>query len=411
MYIFYFIGLFILLLIASLFSFLETASVAISEHRLISLAESKNWAKRALQLKRQLEKVLIFSLFGNSFFNALVTTLSTMLVLQIFGEGHQLILSLATLFVTLMIIIFSEAAPKIIASKNPLLILKLVALPLFYLFIFSKPLIWLIDKIVYLITRLLNVGEADGTSLDELKAIIADKRSPFQDNHREILLNSLELEQLTVKEVVIPLRNTEMINLDDNIGEIKQKLHQAHHTRIIVYQNTIDNILGYIHVKDVMTLAVDDYNILDLTQIIRKISYIPDFTLIVKQLKYSQQLRERMFLVVNEYGDILGLACLEDMLEIVFGDFTTDSPHRNYQIIRDENGFIVDGAMLIREFNEATEFGLPFSFDAMSINGLILKYLGDIPSVGVCFRIDKIVFEIIQVGKFWTERVRVSRLD
>lgn len=411
MYLFHFVGLFLLLLIASLFSFLETASVAISEHRLISLAQQKNWAKRALQLKHKLDAVLIFSLFGNSFFNALVTTLSTMLVLQIFGEGHQLILSLATLFVTLMIIIFSEATPKIIASKNPLLVLQLIAVPLYYLFVFSKPLIWLIDKVVYLITRLLNVGEEDGTSLDELKAIIADKRSPFQEKHREILLNSLELEQLTVKEVIIPMRNVEMIDLDDNISELKQKLHQSHHTRILVYRGNIDNILGYLHIKDVMTLVEDDYTAAELAQMIRKINYIPDFTLIVKQLKQSQKLRERMFLVVNEYGDILGLACLEDMLEIVFGDFTTDSPHRNYQMIHEDGAFIVDGATLVREFNEATGLNLPFSFDAMSINGLILKYLDNIPCTGLCFRIDNIVFEIIQVGQFWTERVRISKLD
>ena len=147
-----FIGLFFLLLIASLFSFLETASVAISEHKLISLADEEIWASYALKLKQQLERVLIFSLFGNSFFNALVTTLSTMLVLKIFGAGHELVLSLSTLLVTLMIIIFSEAAPKIIASKAPVTVLRTVAVPLYFLFVVTQPLIWFIDKFVYFIT-------------------------------------------------------------------------------------------------------------------------------------------------------------------------------------------------------------------------------------------------------------------
>ena len=401
-------GLFFLLLIASLFSFLETASVAISEHRLISLAGKHRWAHYALLLKKQLEQVLIFSLFGNSFFNALVTTLSTMLVLHAFGNDHQLILSAATLFVTLMIIIFSEAAPKIIASKIPLHVLKLIAFPLYYLFIVTKPLIWFIDKIVYAITRVIGVGNADGTSLDELKAIIADKRSPFHERHRSILLNSIELEQLAVKEIIIPLRNVEMINLSAEISLIRSQLEQVHHTRIIVYDGQLDNIIGYLHVKDVLSITDQGYTHNELTELIRKISYIPDFAPIIRQISLAQKNRERIFMVVNEYGDNLGIACLEDMLEIVFGDFTTDAPHRSYLMVEENDGsYIVDGAALIREFNDTYGFDLPFSYDAMSMNGLIMKHLGSIPMAGVCFRLGSVCFEIMHIGKFWVERVRI----
>lgn len=411
MLLFSILGLFFLLLVASLFSFLETASVAISEHRLISLSEKHRWANYALILKRQLEKVLIFSLFGNSFFNALVTTLSTMLVLDIFGNGHQMILSIATLIVTLMIIIFSEAAPKIIASKAPLHVLKLVAIPLYYLFIVTKPLIWFIDKIVYAITILIGVGNADGTSMDELKAIIADKRSPFHERHRSILLNSIELEQLAVKEIIIPLRNVEMINFSSEIDLIRQQLEQAHHTRIIVYAGQLDNILGYLHVKDVLSISSQDFSHNELKQLVRKINYIPDFVPIIKQISRAQKNKDRVFMVVNEYGDNLGIVCLEDMLEIVFGDFTTDAPHRSYLMIKEDDGsYIVDGAALIREFNEISSFEIPFNYDAMSINGLIMKHLGSIPVTGVCFRIDNVSFEVMQVGKFWAERVRIFRL-
>ncbi len=129
------------------------------------------------------------------------------------------------------------------------------------------------------------------------------------------------------------------------------------------------------------------------------------------QLKNAQKNRERIFIVVNEYGDTLGIACLEDMLEIVFGDFTTDAPHRSYLMVQESaDAFIVDGATLVREFNEAYGLNITFSYDAMSINGLIMKHLGSVPSVGVCFRLGTICFEVIQVGKFWAERVRVIRL-
>lgn len=408
MYFLNIIVLVLLLLIASLFSFLETASVAVSEHRLISLASELRWAKYALRLKRKLEQVLIFSLFGNSFFNAAVTTFSTMLVIQVFG-GQELILSLFTLFVTLLIIIFSEAVPKIIASKVPLVVLRLVAIPLYYIFVVTRPLIWLIDKIVYGIIRLLGVGNADGTSLDELKAIVADKRSPFADAHRSILLNSLELNRLTIKEVVIPIRNVEMIDLDDDITSLRQQLQNIHHTRIPVYRTKIDNILGYLHIKDILTLSVGEYSKEDLTSLVREISYVSDFMFIIEQLKLLQLGRERIFIVVNEYGDILGVACFEDLLEMVFGDFTTNAPHRSNLIIREsEFNYIVDGAVLVREFNEAYNLNLPFSYDAMSINGLILKHLGSVPALGVCMRLDQVVIEVIQVGRYWAERVRVS---
>jgi Mg2+/Co2+ transporter CorB len=406
------ISLLILLLLASLFSFLETATVAISEHRLLVMAREHRWAQLALRLKHQLEQVLIFSLFGNSLFNAMLTTVSTMLVLDTFGGGNPWILPGSTLGVTLLIIIFSEAAPKIIAAKAPVAVLRIITIPLYYLFRLSRPLIWGIDKIVYLITLILGIGNNDGTSVDELRAIIADKRSPFHESHRSILLNSLELEQLTVREVIIPLRNVEMLNLDDEMQQLRQQLRQTHHTRLIVYKESTANIIGYIHVKDVLTLAHEDYEIQDLYNLVRKVPFIPDFLLIIKQLKSAQKNRERIFVVVNEYGDTLGIACLEDMLEIVFGDFTTDAPHRSYLMVQESaDSFIVDGATLVREFNEAYGLNIKFAYDAMSINGLIMKHLGCVPSVGICFRLGAVCFEVLQVGKFWAERVRVTRLN
>ncbi|MEN9946734.1 MAG: hypothetical protein RLZZ293_1120 [Pseudomonadota bacterium] len=408
--IFNWLSLIVLLIIASLFSFLETASVAISEHKLISLAQTQLWATYALKLKRKLEQVLIFSLFGNSFFNALVSTISTMLVIKIFGDGQQLILSIATLIVTLLIIIFSEATPKIIASRDPVIVLRLIAIPLYFVFILTRPIIWLIDQIVYLLTRLLGIGNADGTSLDELRAIIADKKSPFEEQHRSILLNSLDLQQLAIKEVVIPLRNIEIINLHDNIDNLRQQLRHAQHTRIIVCEGESENIIGFIHVKDVLAL-IDNYQLTDLRSIIRKISFLPDFVLIIPQLNLAQTQRERIFVVVNEYGDVLGIACLEDMLEIVFGDFTTDAPHRRYLMIEEFDGqYIVDGATLVREFNEAYKLNLPLHYDALSINGLLMKYFGAIPPANCCIKVDNYCFEVLQIGDYWVERVRISQI-
>lgn len=411
MYAFYFLILLIVLLIASLFSCLETAVVAVSEHRLISLSRDHLWASYALKLKRNLDKVLIFSLFGNSLFNAALTTLSTMLFLEEFANSGHMMLTLITLFVTLIIIIFSEAAPKIIASKVSLQVLRWISIPLYYIFWLSSPVIWLIDRIVYAFTRLIGVGDSDGTSLDDLKAIIADKRVPFIDHHRMIMKNSMEFERLLIKDIVIPLRQVEMINLNDDLADNLQQIRAAHHSKLIVYRDTIDNIIGYISVRDLLNYDANEISAETLNSLVRPMIFIQDFLPIMAQLTYLQQRRQTIFGIVNEYGDVLGIGSVADMLELVFGDFTTDAPDKEFLIIKHSpTEFIVDGAVLIREFNELYHTNLPATFDALSFNGLILKHLRMIPKSGVCFRMNNIILEIMQANDFGVERVKVKIL-
>ncbi len=402
----------VILVMASLFSFLETATVAISEHKLESLKDEKLWAYYAYKLKKRLEKVLIFSLFGNSLFNAIFTTLTTVLVAHLLHNRYEkgVILPLTTLFIALIIIIFSEAMPKIIAARNPTLTLKVVAIPSYYLFRVSSPVIWLIDKIVYSMTRFLSVTE-DSASLEELKAIIADKRSPFKDKHRSILLNSMELDNLTIKEVLIPLRMVEAINLNGNIQAIHKQIYTSHHTRMPVYEDNVDNMIGFIHVKDILSLEQDNLTRESLEQIVRPIEFINDFMPIVKQINRASRKKSRIFVVINEYGDVLGIACLEDMLEMVFGDFTTDSPQQKTLAIRTlNNEIIVDGTMLLRDLNEKYQLGIEASDEAKTVNGLVLKVLHEIPNTGVCFKLENLIFEVISMGSYWVERVKITIL-
>ncbi|MDQ5920854.1 MAG: magnesium and cobalt exporter, family, partial [Pseudomonadota bacterium] len=227
--------LLIIIICASLFSFLETASVAISEHKLKLLKNKFKWAKCAYKLKRQLDSVLIFSLFGNSLFNAVFTTLTTVMIVALLHDlSTQFVLPLATLLIAVIIIIFSEALPKIIASRSPLQTLRVVAYPLYYLFLISKPVVWLIGKMIHYITLLLQIKQIDTTSAEELKSIIADKNSPFSGKHRAILLNSIDIQSITVKEVLIPLRMVEAIDISGNIEQVQKKIHTTHHTQIIV---------------------------------------------------------------------------------------------------------------------------------------------------------------------------------
>lgn len=400
----------IILVLASLFSFLETATVAVSEHRLKLLKDQHLWAKYAYKLKLQLNQVLIFSLFGNSLFNAIFTTLTTIVVAKLLvGIGSNFILPLTTLLIAFVIIVFSEALPKIIAVKSPLVILRLVSIPLYHVFVVSKPIIWLIDKMVVTITRALMINNHETTSLEEVKAIITDKRTPFTGTHRSILLNSIDLAAITIKEVLIPLRMVEAIDISGELEQIYKRIYTTHHTRIIVYEGKIDNIIGFIHAKDILSLAKNAFGKPQLYQILRPISFVSDFMPIIRQIHHAQKHRSRIFAVINEYGDISGIACLEDMLEMIFGDFTTESPQQKHLAIKNDQGqLIVDGTMLIRELNELFQLDIELAIDALTVNGLVLKTLNGIPNVGVCFRLNNLIFEVINVGSYWVERVKIS---
>lgn len=403
---------FAVLLLASLFSLLETAIVAISEHKLKSLMATKVWASYAIKLKNQLEPVLIFSLFGNSLFNAIFTTITTVLVVDTLGNSisKNLVLPVVTLCVAIFIIIFSEATPKIIAAKSPAVILGVISIPLYYLFYILKPLIWLIDKIVYLITRLFVIHD-DVSSIEELKSIIADEKSPINDKHKSILLNSMDLGSLNVRDILIPLRMVESINLKADILTIQKQIFTTHHTRLIVYQDTVDNIIGFIHVKDLLSLNKVDLTHVELEKLTRPIEIVSDFMPLVKQINWAARRKSRIFLVVNEYGDVAGIACLEDMLETVFGNFTTESPsHKTLAVLTEENNIIVDGTMLIRELNEMHDLKINITADAMTVNGLVLKILQGIPRIGVCFKLDGLIFEVINTGSYWVERIKITRL-
>ncbi len=402
-----FVILFILIC-ASLFSFLETATVAISEHKLKLMQDKYRWAKYAYLLKQQLNSVLIFSLFGNSLFNAVFTTLSTIIVAELlYGFDNHIILPLTTISIAFFIIIFSEALPKIIASKSPLRTLSFISIPLYYLFCVCKPIVWFIDGLIRGITMFFNINATDTTTAEELKSIIADKNSPFTGQHRSILLNSIDMEAITVKEVLIPLRMVESIDISGDMEAVAKKIITTHHTQIIVYDKKIDNIIGFIHVKNILSLDEIDEN--SLHQILRPINFVNDFMPIIKQIQRAQKLKSRIFVVINEYGDILGIACLEDMFEMIFGDFTTEAPQTKRLVVQNEsNQLIVDGAMLIRELNELYNLDLPLTATTLTVNGLVLRILNTIPSVGVCFKIKNIIFEVISTGPYWVERVRIS---
>ena len=370
------------------------------------------WARYAYKLKSDINKILLFSLFANSLFNTIFTTISTIILSNLlFHLKLPYILPVTTVVIAFFIIIFSEAVPKIIAAKSPMMTLKLIAIPMYYIFITCRPIVFLINQIVYQITKLLKITGNEHLSMEELKAIIVDKNSPFKSKHQTILLNSIELENITVKEVLIPLRMVEAININANLEVIRKQIQTTHHTRIIVFQDTIDNIIGFLHIKDVIHISEDEFTKDSLQESIRPIHFVHDFISIIKQINRAQKHKLRIFVIINEYGDILGIGCLEDMLEMVFGDFTTESPQQKYLVVENKKDqLIVDGTMLIRELNELYNLNIPMCAEALTINGLVLKTLAGLPSIGTCFRLNNLIFEVINIGNYWVERVKITIL-
>lgn len=402
----------VLLIFASCFSLLETAVISISTYKLTILQDKYKWAQYALKFKNSIDKMLIFSLFGNSLFNAIFTTITTIWVINIINWLSQsLVLSFTTAIIAFFIIIFSEVIPKTIASKIPLRILSFVSIPLYCLYIISLPIILIIDKIVLLLTKFINVNAHEMYSLEEIKAIIEDQKFPFRAKHRKILLNSMKLEAFVVKEVLIPLRQVEGININDTLENLIKQLYTCHHTRIIVFQDTIDNIIGFLHVKDMLSinrLKLSKRTILD---IIRPIAFVNEFIPIIKQINYAEKTRNRIFVVINEYTDVLGIVCLEDMLELIFGNFTTLAPTQRMLAVKtDSNEIVVDGIMLVRELNELYDLNIKIDLDALTVNGLVIKKIGSLPQNGVCFRINNLIFEILSMGNYWVERVKITIL-
>jgi len=395
-----------LLVIGSIFSAVEVSIISVKEYRLRKLAQDKYWAQIGLRLKSNLQKVIIFSLFGNSFFNALLSTASTIIVTRM-THGNTLYISISTIIITIAIIIFSEAMPKILANNNPELVIKIFAVPSYYLLKTLNPVIWLIELLINSISQLFITSHTKILPLDELTDIINDQKQSIKNNYHKMLINSINTTKLTINEVVIPLRLVSAIDINDSYDKNINKLKNSYHTKIIVYQNSLENIIGYLHAKDILfNLGFED---MDLRPQIRPIHVAFEFLNIAEQIDKSIITKERIFWIIDQYGNSKGIAFLEDMLEIIYGEFTSTSPTLNF-ISEINNELIVDGAASISKLNNTYQLNLPTSHKYYTINGLLLHLLRDIPNNKICVRYQDLNLEIISVGQFWIERVKISRI-
>jgi len=394
--------LLLLLVCSAFFSGSETSMMAINRYRLNSLVRKGNRsAKRVSRLLGKVDKLLSSILLGNTLLNVFAAALTNIIILRMFGQNDLAIL-MGTLAITFLLLVFSEIMPKIIAASYP----ERIALPASYLL---TPLITLFHPVVSVagglvkgVLWLLRIKiETDQRkqkmTMEELRGLVLDAEHFLPRKHQKMLLNLVDLERITVNDVMIPRNQIEALNINAEPNELRQQIITCHHTLLPVYADTPSNIIGILHLKRVPALLQESaLDLAKLREILNEPYFIPSDTPLLKQLQQFQERHARLGLVVDEYGELLGLVTLENILEEIVGEFTTQSPAQTGKFLRQEDGsFLLEGSSSLRELNRKLGLHLPLD-GAKTLNGLILDHLEDIPETGTSLKIAGYAIEVIQ---------------
>ncbi|VAW66508.1 Putative membrane protein YfjD [hydrothermal vent metagenome] len=400
----------LLILLSAFFSSSETALMSLNRYRLKYLAEKGNrGAKLAKRLLDRPDRLLGLILLGNNFVNILASAIATILALRHFGEAG---IAIATGLLTFVVLIFAEVAPKTLAALHP----ERIAFPAAYVYTpllkAIYPLVYVVNIIANTLLKLVGVNPekttTEGVSVEELRSVVMEANQLVPQKHQDMLLGLLNLEHATVDDIMVPRSEITALNLSEDWDDIIEDLTTCQRTRLPVYRDDINNIIGIVHMRRVINLlSHNELTKENLESQIRDAYFIPEGTSLYQQLINFQKNKRRTALAVDEYGDIQGLVTLEDILEEVVGEFTTDSPINNNNIIEQDDGsFLIAANTHIREINRNLNIALPTD-GAKTLNGLILEYLQSIPTPGTSFLIAKHPIEVI---KTQNNAVQMARL-
>ena len=407
-------GVLIVLLLASgFFSASETAMMAINRYRLRHAAgKGDRGAKRTLALLGQTDQLLGVILLGNNLINAASATLSTVIAIRMFGNG-EVVLFIVTLLLTFLILVFSEVTPKVVGASYPEHVAYPASFLLGPLLKLAYPIVWFVNLFVQGILRLARIKQPDPEEsnmlgLEELRTVVLESAKILPREHRRILLNLLELEDITVNDVMVPRNQIEAVDLTDAPARLLQQISTSHHTRLLVHEGSEDKLIGILHVRRVLHAIKDEMDLPALRESLEEPYFVPVGTPLFTQLRNFQSNQQRLALVVDEYGELQGLVTLEDLLEEMVGEFTTQAPtHMGYMRQEVDGSWLVEGATLVRHLNRKLGFNLPLD-GPKTLNGLLLEYLEDIPEAGVSLKIENIPIEIVQTQG---RAVKIARIQ
>lgn len=408
-------ALFVLLIVAGFFSLAETAMMASARYRLKAKADrGESGARIAINLLGQTEKLLGVILLFNNLINAAAATLVSVIAIELFGD-EKWALGAGTVIVTFLILVFAEITPKVVGANYADRLAPAVAFVLAPLLRAFNWAVAFVNLFVFAILALLRLrpdrtAEGEQLSPEELRAIVLDSSPLMPHKHRSILMNLFELEDMTVEDVMTPRGQIEAIDLGEPMQQVREQLATSYHTRIPVYEGDANNVIGILHLRRALSLAMS--GTLDREGLRERLSqpyFIPGTTRVHEQLQYFQENQQRIALVVDEYGEIQGLVTLEDVVEELIGKFTTSAPARVLQTKWDEEGTsLVDGSRPIREVNRKLGLHLPLE-GPKTLNGLILEHFQDIPESGMSLKIGDVPMEVVQTQDRMVKTVRIYR--
>jgi Mg2+/Co2+ transporter CorB len=402
----------VLVLLSAYFSSSETAMMRLNRFRLKHLAnEGHSGARKAHRLLKRPDRLLSLILIGNNLVNFTAASLSTLLVIQLLGEHN---LAVAPIACTIVFLIFAEVAPKTLAEAYP----EKIALPSAYilqpLMSVGWPIVELVNRLANAFLRLIGfrqeVNTSDHLSHEELRTVVYEG-AHIAERPQGMMLGVLDLNKVTVNDIMVPRTEIEGIDIDDEIDEIIRRVRSTQHTRIPVYKEDIDKVIGMLHLRKAARFLTqaDDLTKAAILQETDEPYFVPENTPLQTQLVNFQQIKERIGLVVDEYGDIQGIVTMEDILEEIVGEFTTDLAGTNVNIHPGDDGsHLIDGSTQIRQINRTLAWELPVS-GPKTLSGLIIEQLQSIPDSNCCIKIDDYRIEIIQIQENMIKTARLSR--
>lgn len=411
-----FIILVILICISAFFSSSETGMMSLNKYKLRHLSQSGNKsAKRVQKLLDNPEKLIGLILIGNNLVNIFAASIATFIGIRLLGDyGEAFATFIAGLALTVVILIFAEVTPKTLAAYFPEKIAYPASIVLSALLVPFYPFVWCLNKITQGVLRLFRINldnRQDALTHEELRTVVDEAGALIPRKHQDMLLSVLDLEKVTVEDIMVPRSDIVGIDINDEWKDILKQLTHGTHTRILLYRDSLDEAVGFVHARDILRLlSKTKFSKEALLRAVRDIYFIPEGTPLNVQLLKFQRNKERIGIVVDEYGDIQGLITLEDILEEIVGDFTTTMMLPGDQNTRQKDGsYLVDAASSIRDLNKKYKWKFPED-GPRTLNGLILEYFEDIPESNIGMRLFGYPIEILELQENMIKQVKIYPL-
>ncbi|HEM8865974.1 TPA: DUF21 domain-containing protein [Providencia stuartii] len=408
--------LIVLIIMSAYFSASETGMMTLNRYRLKHLAKQGNLsAKRVEKLLRHPDKLISLILIGNNLINIVASSLATIVGMRLYGNAG---VAIATGILTFIILVFAEVLPKTIAALYP----EKVAFPSSYILKplqkIMLPVVWAFNKITLMFMYICGIKppviRSDAVSKDELRTIVNESKAKLSRRNQDMLLSILDLEKVTVGDIMLPRNEIVGIDVNDDWKSIVRQLTHSPHGRIVLYRDSLDDAIGILRVREAYRMMMEkrEFNKQNLIKAADNIYFIPNSTLLSTQLINFQHNKEKIGIIVDEYGEIQGLITVEDILEEIVGDFTTSmSPSLAEEVLPQSDGSVlVDGTANIRDLNKALDWHLPID-GPRTVNGMVLEAIGDIPELQEKIVISHYLVEVLEISDNIIKQVKITPLN